>query len=401
VLASTDPVAVTALGRRLSLPPRVQALVQAESLFNDATSLLLFRVAVGLVVAGGSASWGHTVREFVVLAVGGVLFGAIAAAGAYVIRRRTEEPVLETVVSLVTPYAAYVAAESVHASGVTAVVVASILLGTQAHRMTNANLRLQLGAVNGTVIFLLESVVFGLIGLQLPALVRKLTGTDTVWPLQALALAGTVLVVRLLWVFPLSAVVQRRRGVRRPTWQVPAVVSWAGARGVVPLAAALSIPLTTSSGEPLESRPLVLLLTTAVIVLTLVVQGFTLAPLVKRAGIALTPEDVRQEQTFARLRLAQAGLAHLDEVAETEAAPEFVVEQLRQSWQARAARIQSDDEPTDSTSTAYRDLRRDLLAVEGAELNRLFDDGSITDPTRRRIQRILDLEQAGLHADEP
>src|SRR5205823_8198805 len=116
-----------------------------------------------------------------------------------------------------------------------------------------------------------------------------------------------------LWVFPLSAILQRRSGVRRPSWQVPAVVSWAGARGVVPLAAALSIPFT-------PDRDLVLLLTTAVIVLTLVVQGFTLAPLVRRAGIALTPEDVRQEHTFARLRLARAGLEHLDEVAETESA---------------------------------------------------------------------------------
>jgi len=136
-----------------------------------------------------------------------------------------------------------------------------------------------------------------------------------------------------------------------------------------------------------------------VIILTLVVQGFTLAPLVRRAGIALTPEDVRQEHTFARLRLAQAGLAFLDTVADTEAAPEHVIEQLRASWQARAARIQSDDEPTDSTATAYRDLRLDLLAIETAELNRLFNDGAITDPTRRRIQRILDLEQAGLQED--
>src|SRR5690242_10979485 len=152
VLASTDPVAVSALGRRLSLPPRVQALVQAESLFNDGTSLVLFRIAVGLVVAAGSASFGHTALEFVVLAGGGVLAGVLVAGGAYVIRRRTEDTVLETVVSLVTPYLAYVAAEAVHASGVTAVVVASILLGIQASRMTNPRLRLQLGAVNQTVI---------------------------------------------------------------------------------------------------------------------------------------------------------------------------------------------------------------------------------------------------------
>lgn len=402
VLASTDPVAVTALARRLALPPRVQALVQAESLFNDATSLLLFRVTVGLVVAGGAADWGHTVTEFVVLAGGGVLAGAVVAAGAYVIRRRTEEPVLETVVSLVTPYAAYVAAESVHASGVTAVVVASILLGTQAHRMTNAHLRLQLGAVNRTVIFLLESVVFGLIGLQLPALIRRLTGTDTIWPVQALALAATLVVVRLLWVFPLSALGQRRRGVRRPSWQVPAVVSWAGARGVVPLAAALSIPLTTAGGATLEHRDLVLLLSIAVIVLTLVVQGLTLAPLVRLAGIALRPEDVRQEHTFARMRLAQAGLEHLDGVAGTEAAPDFVIEQLRQSWEARAARAAAGDtdEPDNSAALAYRGLRHELLAVEGAELTRLFESGAITDGTRRRIQHVLDLEQAGLGEDD-
>jgi monovalent cation/hydrogen antiporter len=381
ILASTDPVAVTALARRLHLPPRVHALVQAESLFNDATSLLLFRVAVSLVVAGGSANWGDTVVEFLVLAGGGVLAGVLVAAGAYVIRRRTEDPVLETVTSLVTPYAAFVAAEAVHASGVTAVVVASVLLGTQAGRLTNARLRLQLGAVNGTVVFLLESVVFGLIGLQLPALVRKLTDTDIQWPVQAVVLTATMLVVRVLWVFPLSAMVQRQ-----PSWQVPAVVSWAGARGVVPLAAALSVPLVAD-------RDLVLLLTIAVIVLTLVVQGFTLEALVRRAGIALTPEDVRQEHEFARLRLAEAGLDHLDRVAESESAPPYVIDQLRTSWQARAARIQADDadEPA-----AYRSLRRDLLAVEGAELNRLFESGEITDGTRQRIQRVLDLEQAGL-----
>jgi hypothetical protein len=183
------------------------------------------------------------------------------------------------------------------------------------------------------------------------------------------------------------------------SWRVPAVVTWAGARGVVPLAAALSIPLATDAGTPLEHRDLVLLLTTAVIVITLVVQGFTLAPLVRPSGIALSPGDVRQEHTFARLRLAKAALEHLDLVAESEAAPEHVVEQLRQSWQARAARVQSDDSP-DSSAAPYRSLRRDLLAVEGAELNRLFEAGKITDGTRRRIQRVLDLEQAGLGEDE-
>jgi monovalent cation/hydrogen antiporter len=397
VLASTDPVAVAALARRLSLPPRVQALVQAESLFNDATSLLLFRMALSVTIVGGVVSWGHTLAEFAILAGGGVAVGAVIAGGAYLIRRRTEDPVLETVVALVTPYGAYVLAESIHASGVTAVVVASVILGTQATRLTNARIRLQLSAVFQTVVFLLESVVFGLIGLQLPALLRGQAGIDTQWPLQALAIAATLMVVRVAWVFPLAAIRQRHEGAERASWRVPAVVSWAGTRGVVPLAAALSIPLTTSSGTALPERDLVLLLTTAVIVITLVVQGFTLAPLVRRAGIALTPDDVAQEHTAARLALAHAGLSHLDHLTEIQAAPDFVIEALRDSWRDRIKRIKEhrNAEPP-RTASIYRQLRRDLLDVESAELDRLYYDGAITDATRRRIQRSLDLEHAGL-----
>lgn len=397
VLASTDPVAVAALARRLSLPPRVQALVQAESLFNDATSLLLFRVALSVAMASGAVSGGRTAAEFATLAGGGIAVGAVIAGGAFLIRRRTEDAVLETVVALVTPYAAYVLAESIHASGVTAVVVASIILGTQATRMTNARVRLQLSAVYETVVFLLESAVFGLIGLQLPALFRGLGGMDTLWPLQALAIAATLMVVRVAWVFPLSAIRQRRHGGERPSWRVPAVVSWAGTRGVVPLAAALSIPLSTSSGAALPDRDLVLLLTTAVIVLTLVVQGFTLAPLVRRAGIALNVDDVRAEHATARLQLANAVLSHLDHLTDTQAAPDSVIETLRTSWQDRIQQIQEhrDSEPP-YTSSIYRQLRRDLFEVENAELDRLYHDGTISDVTRRRIQRSLDLEHAGL-----
>jgi CPA1 family monovalent cation:H+ antiporter len=403
VLASTDPVAVTALGRRLSLPPRLQALVQAESLFNDATSLLLFRVALSLAVVTGAVSWGRELGEFAVLAGGGVLAGVLAAAGAYLIRRRTEDPVLEAVVSLVTPYAAYVAAEAVGGSGVTAVVIASVILGTQATRLTTAPIRLQLAAVSGTVVFLLESVVFGLIGLQLPALVGRMRdeGAAASWLLPALAITATLLVVRVLWMYPLAAIAQRRRGGRRLSWQVPVVVTWAGTRGVVPLAATLSIPFTMDDGSPLPYRDLVLALAIAVIVITLVVQGFTLAPLVRRAGVAMDPAHVDREHATARARLAEAGIAHLDALAESETIPELVREQLRRSWQARLDRLLTDEaeQAGENRAGAYRDLRRELLAVEGAELNRLYEAGAITDTTRRRIQRTLDLENAGLGDD--
>src|SRR4051794_241811 len=259
VLASTDPVAVSALGRRLSLPPRLQTLVQGESLFNDATSLLLFPLSLRVALAG-TVSWGHAVSEFGVLAIGGVVVGGVIAAGVAAIRARTEDPVLEAVIALITPYAAYVLAESIHASGVTAVVVASVTLGALRPRLTTPSSRLQLAAVYPTVIFLLESVVFSLIGLQLPSLIRRLAAGGEAWILAAVAITATLLVVRVAWVLPIAALARRRDPdqPRRRIWQVTAVAAWAGTRGVVPLAAALSIPLLDDAGQPLPGRDLIL-----------------------------------------------------------------------------------------------------------------------------------------------
>ena len=235
VLASTDPVAVSALGRRLSLPPKVQALVQAESLFNDATSLVLFQIAVSFAVAGSAARTGlggallHGAGQFAVLAAGGAATGAVIAAGVVRLRRRVTDPVLETVIALITPYAAYVLGQALHVSPVMTVIVTGLVIGARREQITTAQTRLQLHSVYQTVIFLLESVVFSLIGLQLPALIRDLSHTEA-WPAEALAVAGTLIVTRILWVFPLSAIIQRRGGARRPSWPVPAVVSWAGRR---------------------------------------------------------------------------------------------------------------------------------------------------------------------------
>jgi Na+/H+ antiporter len=399
VLASTDPVAVSALGRRLALPPRVQTLVQAESLFNDATSLVLFRVAISVAVASGAISWQKTAGEFALLAGGGCVLGAAVAGAVTLIRRRTQDPVLETVIALVTPYATYVLAESLDTSGVTAVVVAGVILGSTGERLSSARIRLQLHAVYGTVVFLLESVVFSLIGLQLPGQIRALSDADRMWPLQALLVAATLMTVRALWVFPLSAVLHRKNGGRECSWRVAAVTSWAGTRGVVPLAAALSIPLAAADGSPLPQRPLVLVLATSVVVVTLVVQGFTLAPLVRRSGIALEPVHTQREEDEARVGIAEAGLRHLEQIADLEAVPEVVVERLRRYLRTRQehARERLDaDDPLESAATAYKQLRRDLIAVETEELKRLYGTNKISETTRRRIQHSLDLEEAGL-----
>ena len=423
VLASTDPVAVSALGRRLSLPPKVQALVQAESLFNDATSLVLFQIAISFAVAGtaGRTTAGgvllHGAGQFAVLAAGGVLlhgagqFAVLAAGGAVVggalaagivrVRRRVTDPVLETVFALVTPYAAFVLGQALHVSPVMTVIVTGLVIGARREQITTAPTRLQLHSVYQTVIFLLETVVFSLIGLQLPALIRDLSRNEA-WPAEALAVAGTLIVTRMLWVFPLSAVIQRRGGARRPSWPVPAVVSWAGTRGVVPLAAALSIPLTSASGAPLPQRDLILVLATAVIVISLVVQGLTLEPLVRLAGIA-RPGDARHEETVARLRLAEAALARLDELADADCAADDAIDRARAGLQARIgrtrARIDGDQAPEPDGLTD-RELRRALNAAEHAELARLYDDGTISQPIRQRLQRSLDLEAARLTDDQ-
>jgi monovalent cation/hydrogen antiporter len=414
VLASTDPVAVSALGRRLSLPPRVQALVQAESLFNDATSLVLFQIAVAAAVAGpatGSAAAVvlHGAARFVVLAAGGAAAGAAIAALVIVIRRRVTDPVLETVLALITPYGAFLLGETVHVSPVMAVIVAGLVIGAWRERITTAQTRLQLHSVYQTVIFLLESVVFSLIGLELPGLIRALTRAEA-WPAEALAVAGTLIAMRIVWVFPVAAALRRRSsirqlriGIRQRSWAVPAVVSWAGTRGVVPLAAALSIPLTTDSGAPLPGRDLVLVLATAVIVVSLIVQGLTLEPLARFAGIA-RPGPARHEETLARLRLAEAALARLDEIAGDQAAPDDVIDHVRDSLQTRIehGRAQAGHTPPPGgDGLTERGLRRDLIAAENAELIRLYQSGTISQATRQRLQRDLDLEATRLGGDQP
>lgn len=394
VLASTDPVAVTALGRRLALPDRVQVLIQAESLFNDATSLVLFKVAVGIAVAvGGSVSVLSAGGEFLLLGGGGSLIGAGAAGVVWLIRRRTTDPVLETVIALVTPYGAYVLAESGHTSGVTSVVVAGVLLGGSGNRLSDARIRLQVQAVYAVVVFLLESVVFSIVGLELPALVRDLPAGGGWWPVQALALAAVLVAVRVLWTLPLTRAV--RPNGRRLSWQVAWVVTWAGTRGVMPLAAALSIPLTAHDGSALPERPLVLVLATAVVVFTLVVQGLTLTAVVQRSGLALEPEHTAREEAEARVALDTVALDYVEQLADLEALPEPVAERMRRGLAARLDH--ADDDPRSQTLDAtYREARRAVIAVQNTELQRLYGENLISDTTRRRLQHDLDREDAAL-----
>lgn len=302
VLASTDPVAVTALGRRLPLPSRLQALVQAESLFNDATSLVLFQVAVGIAAGSGGVDLTSAGWRFVVLAGGGAGVGAALALLVNALRARVGMPLLHTLIALVTPYAAYLLAQGAGVSGVTAVVVAGVVVGSAHHRITDARIPRRVHGVYRVLVFLLESVVFALIGLQLPTLVRALPSGERWWALQAAALAAALIVLRVLWMRPTAAYAGPARG--HPPWPVTWVMSWAGTRGVMPLAAALTIPVAGAaagdgaSGQVAAGRPLVLVLTTAVVATTLIVQGLTLAAVVRASGLAAL--DVPQPSRAAQ-----------------------------------------------------------------------------------------------------
>lgn len=408
ILASTDPVAVSALARRLRLPPRLLALVQGESLLNDATSLVLFRVAVGVVVAGGGVGVASVVGQFVWLGAGGALIGTVLALLVEALRRGVHDPVLDTVLALLTPYVVYLAAEYLHSSGVTAVVVCGLLLSRRTQRLSTGPVRLQVQHVYAVVVFLLESVVFALIGLEIPGLVERLRDADSRFVVPALVVTLAVIVTRAVWVFPTGRLgsVRSRSGQGWP-WRELAVVSWAGTRGVVPLAAALSIPLLTDAGEPFPERDFLQVLAICTIAITLVVQGMTLEPVVRRLGVWQDPSDLRRQRALARHAIAVAALARFDGLAADSGEPEAVLERLRRDLRLReertGARLERVASPGStaaddvaSTGAAYRRLRLELLAVESAELARLRSEGTIGEEVRREVQRGLDLEEARL-----
>jgi CPA1 family monovalent cation:H+ antiporter len=394
VLASTDPVAVTALGRRLPLPPRIQALVQAESLFNDATSLVLFQVAVGMAAGSGTvrwaSAWASAGWRFIELAGGGVGVGAALAVLVVALRSRAADPLLQTVIALVTPYAAYLLAQSAGVSGVTAVVVAGVVVGSAGHKVTDARTRLQVHDVYAVVVFLLESVVFALIGLQLPALVRDLPAGDWWWVAQAAALAAALIVARAAWMRPTVAFAGPTRGY--PAWPTTWVMTWAGTRGVMPLAAALTIPLTGAGAAASAGRPLVLVLTTAVVAATLTVQGLTLPAVVRSSGLAVDPAHLAAKETEVRASLNAAALEYLDDLHDRQDTSPDVLETLRRRYAARLGDVGAGALPGPDIA----DLQRRLVDVQRAELRRLYADGRVGDSMQRRLQHELDRAETGI-----
>lgn len=403
LVAPPDAVAAAAVGRELGLPRRVLTILGGESLFNDATALTALRVAVAAAAGGGISLLGGA-ETFLLAAGGGAALGLLLAVALHWVRRRLTEPVLENSLSLFTPFVVYLLAESIHASGVLAVVVVGLYLGHHESATSYAT-RLQSRAIWRMIDFLLESVVFALIGLQLPVVVAGLDGRSP-WQLAGYAalILGVVIVVRIAWIFPFSFLAgwQARRVDRsdRPTWKGPAVVSWAGMRGVVSLAAAFAL-----AGD-FPARELILFLTFAVVLGTLVVQGMTLPWVVR--GLRIGGEEQHGDllaEANAQHRAARAAVERLEALVaagEGRPPPDTVVDRLRNlaegrslgAWERVGGGTGQDGDET--PSAAFRRLRQEMLRAEREVFVRMRDERTLDEEVLRRVVHELDLEEAML-----
>jgi Na+/H+ antiporter len=405
LVAPTDAVAANAIAARLGVPRRLAALIEGESLVNDATALVAYRFAVAAVVTGGFSLW-HASWRFVLDVAGGVAIGLAVGFVLRQIRRRLNHSPTEIVIALLSGYFAYLPAQAAGVSAVLAAVTVSVYVGWYTPELTTAETRLQGDAVWSILTFLLNALLFGLVGLQLRTILNELSGRSTGSLIaDAAVVSGTVIGTRLLWIYPatylprlLSRTIRERDPY--PPWQYPTLIGWTGLRGAVTLAAALALPLTTSSGEPFPQRELLIYLAFCVILATLVVQGLSL-PLLIRLLHLEDDGTAAKEETKARIYAADAALARLDELAGEEWVREDTAERMRGLYRFRQNRFSArfdaeDDGAIEQRSQNYQRLRRELLDAERQAVVELRRIGRINDDVMNVVQRDLDLEDARL-----
>jgi monovalent cation/hydrogen antiporter len=423
IVSPTDAIAATAVAQRLGVPRRIVTILEGESLVNDATGIVAYRVAVAAVVTGAFSIW-EAGLQFVVGAAGGIAAGfAVGWLVIWARRHLSEDPSVQNIVSLLTPFVAYLAAEELphslwemfherygvpgelHFSGVLAVVTTGLYLGRKGPYIISSGTRLQGYATWELITFLLNGLIFILIGLQLRSVVEGLDDLTAGRIIFYAVLASlTVILVRIIWVFPATYV--PRWAIRRirerdppPPWRSVSVVAWTGMRGVISLAAALALPLQTAAGTPFPDRDLIIFLTFCVILATLVVQGLSLPVLIRALGL----EDDHigdKEETHGRIQVAEAALERLDELADEDWVREDTTERIRGLYTYRrtrfASRFVGDPDGVEERSAAYQRLMVELLGAQRLRLVRLRDEGRIGDEVMHRIERDLDLEESRL-----
>jgi CPA1 family monovalent cation:H+ antiporter len=405
IVSPTDPLAAASIMRRLGAPRRVVSAIEGEGLFNDATALVAYRVAVAAVVTG-SFSLTHAGLKFVLGAAGGVAIGIAVGWVAAEIRKRTPDEQENVTISLLTGYAAFIPADAIGASGVLATVAAGIYMGIRGPQILPAGARLQSGFVWEVLDFIVNAILFVLIGLQLHAIINTLSGyTASTLAGYALAVAGVVIGTRLIWFFTVPYLVWAidRRPAQRARDVGPGgrlVAAWGGLRGAVSLAVALAVPLTTDTGTAFPKRNLIIFLTFAVIFFTLVVQGLSLPALIRRLGVSDDGADT-DEETRARLVAAKAALGELDELANEDWTRDESVERLRRFYEYRKRRFAAragklEDDGYEDQTLAYQQTLQRLLAAQRAALLQMRRTGDVSNEVMNRVLRELDLEESRL-----
>ena len=405
VVSPTDPIAATAMARRFGVPRRLVAIVEGESLINDATALVALRFGVVAVLTGSFSIW-EAGLEFAYSAAGGVAIGLGVGWLIRHLRRRLDNPPLEITIALLSAYLAAIPAELAHASAVLAAVTVGIYMGAHTSELTTARTRVQGDAVWEIVVFLLNALLFVLIGLQLPVILDELSGEPAGTLLvYGVIVSGAVILVRIAGTYAatyLPRLVSRRVRRRDPVtpWQDPAFVSWAGMRGAVSLAAALSLPLTTDTGDPFPARDLILFLVFCVIVATLVGQGLTMPLVIRFLGLE-SRHHLESEEARARVHAAEAALARLEELIGEDWVPQETAERLRGLYEFRHGRYTArhrgdEDSIHEEQQEAYQRLRRELIDAEREVLHELRREGVITEQVAKRVVYDIDLEDIRL-----
>jgi Na+/H+ antiporter len=400
IVAPTDPVAATAVARRLAVPRRLVSVIEGESLVNDGTALVAYRFAVAAAV-GGSFSLLDASMEFVGSAIGGILIGLGVGWVISEIRRRIDDVPVEITISLLSGYAGYLPAEAVEASGVLAAVTVGIVLGWRAPRISTARMRIQGYAVWDTLVFILNALLFVLIGLQLPMILDGLEGEPTLTLIgYAAAVSLAVILTRIAWVhvttFMIRALDRRpSQRARRRDWRFRTIVAWGGMRGSVSLAAALALP------SDFPQRDLVLFLTFAVIFTTLVLQGLTLPALIRRLDVRDDGADER-EDLLGRRAAVEVALDTIEDMRGLDWTYDDSADRMRRAYEYRRSRLAARAGETDDgdgyehRSLKYQKMVRAVLDAQRAEIVRLRDAGEISNEVMHRLERELDLEDERL-----
>lgn len=403
LISPPDAVAALAVTKDLKVPRKIIVILEGESLVNDATSFISFRFAIAAVLTG-TFSLGQASAQFLLVAAGGIAVGLATGWLATQVQKRLDDPPVQTMFSLLTPYVAYFSGENLHVSGILAVVIAGIYYGWRAPRVLSGRMRLQAVPVWQMVTFILNGMLFMLIGLQLPQLVQTLPAGSTFSVAKlALLVLLAITVVRFLWLFGATyfpRLLSRKFRRRNPApWQQTALIAWTGMRGADSLAGALAIPFFLAGGTAFPGRDLILLLTFCVIFGTLILQGLTLKPLVHWLKI-VDDHATDKEERLARLRANEAALARIEDMGSSNRARPESVERLRSEYADRIRQLSKEPSHEESGRRLYskdfEQVAREALETERETVIALRNQDTISDEVLRRIQRDIDLAEARL-----